>query len=78
MARRDWYCEDVLSGNLEIRKVWEDERILAFDHPRLQAEIHDLSRFSRYVPCLRGIVTDRRSTLQPAGLCIMHAVGRRL
>ena len=40
MARRDWYCEDVLSGTIEIQKVWEDERVLAFHHPKPQAEIH--------------------------------------
>ena len=40
MARRDWYCEDVLSGKIEIETVWEDERVLAFHHPRPQAEIH--------------------------------------
>jgi hypothetical protein len=39
MTRRDWYCEDVLSGKLDIKKVWEDERGLAFHHPRPQAEI---------------------------------------
>jgi histidine triad (HIT) family protein len=40
MARRDWYCEDVLSGKLEIEVVWEDERVLAFHHPEPKAEIH--------------------------------------
>lgn len=40
MARRDWYCEDVLSGKLEVRKIWEDERVAAFYHPQPQAEIH--------------------------------------
>ncbi len=40
MARRDWYCEDVLSGKIEIRKVWEDERVMAFHHPQPLAEIH--------------------------------------
>lgn len=38
--RRDWYCEDVLSGNLPIEKIWEDERVLAFHHPTPQSEIH--------------------------------------
>jgi len=42
MAHRDWYCEDVLSGNLEIRKVWEDERVLAFYHPQPQAEMAEM------------------------------------
>jgi histidine triad (HIT) family protein len=40
MARRDWYCEDVLSGKLEITKIWEDERVLAFHHPQPTAAIH--------------------------------------
>jgi histidine triad (HIT) family protein len=40
MVRRDWYCEDVLSGNLEVSKVWEDECVLAFHHPHPQDEIH--------------------------------------
>jgi histidine triad (HIT) family protein len=52
MARRDWYCEDVLSGKLEIQKVWEDERVLAFHHPRPQAEIHVVVIPKRHVPSL--------------------------
>ena len=40
MAHRDWYCEDVLSGKIEINKVWEDKRVLAFHHPQPQSEIH--------------------------------------
>ena len=40
MARRDWYCEDVLSGAIDVRKVWEDDQVLAFHHPMPTAEIH--------------------------------------
>ena len=40
MLRRDWYCEDVLSGKIEIKKIWEDERVLAFHHPTPTAPIH--------------------------------------
>ena len=40
MARRDWYCEDVLSGKIEITKVWEDDQVLAFHHPTPKSEIH--------------------------------------
>ena len=40
MANYDWYCEDVLSGKIEVRKVWEDERVLAFHHPQPMAEFH--------------------------------------
>jgi histidine triad (HIT) family protein len=40
MGRRDWYCEDVLSGKVEVKKVWEDDLVLAFHHPKPQSEIH--------------------------------------
>jgi histidine triad (HIT) family protein len=40
MARRDWYCEDVLSGKIDVDKIWEDDRVLAFYHPNPQSEIH--------------------------------------
>jgi histidine triad (HIT) family protein len=40
MARRDWYCEDVLTGELEVVTVWQDERVLAFHHPKPKSEIH--------------------------------------
>ena len=52
MVRRDWYCEDVLSGKLEIKKVWEDERVLAFHHPRPQAEIHVVVISKNHIPSL--------------------------
>ena len=52
MARRDWYCEDVLSGGLEVRKVWQDERVLAFHHPQPQAEIHIVVIPKDHVPSL--------------------------
>ena len=40
MTRRDWYCEDALSGKIVVSVVWEDARVLAFHHPLPQAEIH--------------------------------------
>lgn len=40
MARRDWYCEDVLSGKIAVNVVWEDERVMAFHHPKPSYEIH--------------------------------------
>lgn len=52
MAQRDWYCEDVLSGKLEVKKVWEDARVLAFHHPRPQAAIHVVVIPRQHVPSL--------------------------
>jgi histidine triad (HIT) family protein len=52
MARRDWYCEDILSGKVEVRKVWEDERVLAFHHPIPQSEIHIVVIPKHHVPSI--------------------------
>lgn len=52
MAYRDWYCEDVLPGRLEVVKVWEDERVLAFHHPQPQSEIHVVVIPKAHVPSL--------------------------
>ena len=40
VARRDWYCEDVLSGKLDVESVYEDDLVLAFHHPRPVAQVH--------------------------------------
>lgn len=40
MARRDWYCEDVLTETLEVERVYEDDLVLAFHHPRPVADVH--------------------------------------
>lgn len=52
MAFRDWYCEDVLSGKVEVRKVWEDDRVLAFHHPEPTAEIHVVVIPKAHVPSI--------------------------
>jgi histidine triad (HIT) family protein len=52
MAYRDWYCEDVLSGALVVRKVWEDERVLAFHHPTPQSQIHVVVIPKEHVPSI--------------------------
>ncbi len=52
MARRDWYCEDVLSGKIEVRQVWEDERVLAFHHPRPMADFHVVVIPKAHVPSI--------------------------
>jgi ATP-dependent Clp protease ATP-binding subunit ClpA/diadenosine tetraphosphate (Ap4A) HIT family hydrolase len=31
--KRDWYCEDVLSGKLKVHVIHEDDLVLAFEHP---------------------------------------------
>ena len=52
MAHRDWYCEDVLSGKLDVSRVYEDDRVLAFHHPRPVAELHVVVIPKSHVPSI--------------------------
>ena len=52
MALTDWYCEDVLSGKLAVRKVYEDDRVLAFHHPRPARPVHVVVIPKAHVPSL--------------------------
>ena len=52
MARRDWYCEDVLSGKLKVNKVWEDDLVLAFHHPQPHSEIHVVVIPKKHIPSI--------------------------
>lgn len=38
--KRDWYCEDVLSGRLRVQVIYEAERVLGIRHPDPDAELH--------------------------------------
>lgn len=40
MAKRDHYCEDILSGAREVERLYEDDRVLAFHHPFPISKIH--------------------------------------
>jgi histidine triad (HIT) family protein len=52
MARRDWYCEDVLSGSIEVAKVWEDDWVLAFHHPEPGSEVHVVVVPKSHIPSI--------------------------
>jgi diadenosine tetraphosphate (Ap4A) HIT family hydrolase len=38
--KRDWFCEDVLSGKLEVQILHQDDRVMAFHHPDPDATLH--------------------------------------
>ena len=52
MALTDWYCEDVLSGKLAVQKVFEDDRVLAFHHPRPARPVHVVVIPKAHIPSL--------------------------
>lgn len=40
MASKDWYCEDVLTGKMGVKKIWEDDLVLAFHVPDTEVDVH--------------------------------------
>lgn len=40
--KRDWYCEDLLTGKVKADVLWEDERAVAYRHPFPQSPLHAL------------------------------------
>ena len=52
MARRDWYCEDVLSGKVDVDIVWEDDQVLAFHHPNPKSDIHIVVIPKAHIPSI--------------------------
>ena len=52
MAYRDWYCEDVLSGKMEVERIWEDDLVLAFHHPEPKSEVHAVIIPKRHIPSI--------------------------
>jgi len=78
MARRDWYCEDVLSGKLAVQKVFEDDRVLAFHHPRPAREVHVVVIPKAHVPSLldeRALDGELLSSMVSAIQHVARALG---
>jgi len=53
--KRDWFCEDVLTGKAPIERVFEDELVLAFHHPRPIAAKHVVIIPKRLIPSLLAL-----------------------
>jgi histidine triad (HIT) family protein len=77
MAYRDWYCEDVLSGKIEVKKLWEDERVLAFLSPQPESEIHVVVIPKAHVPSLLDPMALDGALLSSMMLAVQH-VAREL
>ena len=52
--KRDWFCEDVLTRRAPIKRVFEDDLVLAFHHPRPIAPFHVVIIPKRHTPSLLG------------------------
>src|SRR5207253_4297760 len=52
--KRDWFCQDVLTGKAPIERVFEDDLVLAFHHPRPIAPFHVVIIPKKHTPSLLG------------------------
>lgn len=50
--KRDWYCEDVLSGKLKVEVFYDDGRVLGIRHPYPVYEVHGVVIPKTHVPSL--------------------------
>jgi histidine triad (HIT) family protein len=59
----DFYCEQVLSGKTEVRKVFETENILAYYHTKPAYEEHIVVIPKRHISSLITITEDENDLL---------------
>jgi len=75
--KRDWYCEDVLSGKLKVHVIHEDDLVLAFEHPYPEYVAHAVVIPKRHVASL--MVDDAADpTLLAAMIRAVQAVARSI
>ena len=58
MMTNDFYCEEVLSGKADVRKVFENENVLAYHHSRPFWETHIVVIPKIHVDSLLTVDTD--------------------
>jgi histidine triad (HIT) family protein len=75
--KRDWYCEDVLSGKLSVSVIYQDERVLAIHHPYPEAEIHAVVVPKNHVESLMS-AEFRDASLLLSMLTAVQEVARKL
>jgi len=51
VPRRDWYCEDILTGKVKVNILFEDDLVLAFHHPfpDTKAKVHAVAVPKKHV-----------------------------
>jgi len=50
--KRDWYCEDVLSGKVAVKVLYSDDRVLGIEHPYPVYQVHGVVVPKKHVPSL--------------------------
>jgi histidine triad (HIT) family protein len=59
----DFYCEQVLSGKTDVRKVFESENVLAYYHTKPAYEVHIVVIPKKHISSLITITEDENDLL---------------
>jgi len=59
----DFYCEQVLSGKTEVRKVYDTENVLAYYHTKPAYEVHIVVIPKKHISSLITITEDENELL---------------
>ena len=73
----DFYCDEVLSGRTEVRKVTETERVLAYHHTRPFWPVHIVVIPKTHVPSLTDL-GDADEALLHRLLAVVRDVAARV
>ncbi|GIN71339.1 hydrolase [Bacillus sp. J14TS2] len=71
----DFYCDEVLSGNTQVEKVYETENVLAYYHTRPFYQVHIVAIPKKHIPSLTKLDDDN---LLVELLNIVKKVARKL
>lgn len=70
----DFYCEEVLSGNLDVNVVFETERVLAFEHSRPYFETHIVIIPKQHIDSLSSLQATEPALAADFLAAIQHVV----
>ncbi len=73
MADRDWYCEDVLSGDTVVEKVWEDDLVMAFHHPRPLTDMHIVVIPKSHIESILSLNAEHAELLMSMMSAVQHS-----
>ncbi|GMA61375.1 HIT domain-containing protein [Alicyclobacillus fastidiosus] len=73
----DIYCDEILNGQLPVKKVIETERVLAFHHTRPSFEAHIVVIPKKHIPSLIELDEQDKDILTEL-LCVVQKVATQV
>ncbi|WP_181350174.1 HIT family protein [Thalassobacillus sp. CUG 92003] len=69
---QDFYCEEVLSGNIEVDKFYETASTLAYYHTRPFYEVHIVAIPKVHIPSFTTVEAKHKNTLDELVETVQH------